>query len=91
MAVLQQNAEQVAPQVCRIFTACLACGFIPEACRQVKVTFMPKHRKSDYTAAKAYRPISLSFLLKTMEILVDTYITIYYVDSHFLDLGTSWR
>jgi hypothetical protein len=29
--------------------------------------------------------------LKTMEILVDTYITIYYVDSHFLDLGTSWR
>jgi hypothetical protein len=43
--------------------------------RQVKVTFIPKPGKLDYTEAKAYRPISLSsFLLKTMEKLVDTHI-----------------
>jgi hypothetical protein len=39
---------------------------------QVKVTFIPKPRKLDYTKAKAYLPITLSsFLLKTMEKLVD--------------------
>jgi hypothetical protein len=39
------------------------------------VTFIPKPGKFDYTEAKAYRPISLSsFLLKTMEKLVDRHI-----------------
>jgi hypothetical protein len=45
------------------------------AWRQVKATFIPKPRKSHYTEDKAYRPISLSsFLLKTMEKLVDRHI-----------------
>jgi hypothetical protein len=49
-------------------TAWLAYGYISMAWRQVRVTFMPKARKSDSTEAKAYRSISLSpFLLKTME------------------------
>jgi hypothetical protein len=53
----------------------MAYGFIPMAWRQVKVTFIPKHGKSDYTEAKVYRPISLSsFLLKTMEKIVDRHI-----------------
>jgi hypothetical protein len=53
----------------------MAYGFIPTAWRQVKVTFIPKPGKHDYTAAEAYRPISLSsFLLKTMEKLIDRYI-----------------
>jgi hypothetical protein len=53
----------------------MAYGFIPTAWRQVKVTFIPKPGKLDYTEAKAYRPISLSsFLLKTMEKLVDRHI-----------------
>jgi hypothetical protein len=39
------------------------------------VTFIPKPEKLDYTEAKAYRPFSLSsFLLKTMEKLVDRHI-----------------
>jgi hypothetical protein len=39
------------------------------------VTFIPKPGKLDYTEAKAYRPISLSsFLLKTIEKLVDRHI-----------------
>jgi transcription initiation factor TFIIIB Brf1 subunit/transcription initiation factor TFIIB len=42
---------------------------------QVTVTVIPKPGKLDYTEAKAYRPISLSsFLLKTMEKLVDRHI-----------------
>jgi hypothetical protein len=50
-------------------------GFVPTAWRQVNVTFIPTHRKLVYTEAKAYRPISLSsFLLKTIEKLVDRYI-----------------
>jgi hypothetical protein len=53
----------------------MAYGFIPAAWRQVKVTFIPKPRKLDYTVAKAYRPISLSsVLLKAMEKLVDRHI-----------------
>jgi hypothetical protein len=42
------------------------------AWRQVKMTFIPKPGKSDYTEAKAYSPISpSSFLLNMMEKLVD--------------------
>jgi hypothetical protein len=70
-AILQQGAEQLIPELCLIFRASMAYGFIPTARRQVKVTFIPKPGKLDYIEAKAYRPISLSFLLKTMENLVD--------------------
>jgi hypothetical protein len=53
----------------------MAYGFIPMAWRQVKVAFIPKPGKYDYTEAKAYHPISLSsFLLKTMEKIVDRHI-----------------
>jgi hypothetical protein len=53
----------------------MAYGFIPKAWRQVKVAFIPKPGKLDYTEAKTYRPISVSsFLLKTMEKLVDRHI-----------------
>jgi hypothetical protein len=46
--------------------------FIPTVWREVNVIFIPKPGKLDYTEAKAYRLISLSsFLLKTMEKLVD--------------------
>jgi hypothetical protein len=74
-AHLQQGMEYLSPHLCRIFRACLAYGYIPRAWRQVRVTFIPKPRKPDYTEAKAYHPISLSsFLLKTMEKLVDMHI-----------------
>jgi hypothetical protein len=45
------------------------------AWRQVRVTYIPKPGKLDYTEGKSYHPIDLSsFLLKTMEKLVDRYI-----------------
>jgi hypothetical protein len=41
----------------------------------VKVTFIPKPGKANYTKATAYRPISLSsFMLKMMEKFVDRHI-----------------
>jgi hypothetical protein len=73
--LLQQGMELLVPHLCRIFRAYMAHGFIPMAWKQVKVTFIPKLGKLDYTDAKAYRPISLSsFLLKTKEKLVDRHI-----------------
>jgi hypothetical protein len=43
--------------------------------RKVGVTLIPKPRKSDYTEATSYHPISLSsFLFKTMEKLIDKHI-----------------
>jgi hypothetical protein len=73
--LLQQGPEHVVPHLCRIFRACMAYGFIPTAWSQFKETFIPKTRNLNYTKAKAYRPISLSsFLLKSMEKLVDRHI-----------------
>jgi hypothetical protein len=75
LALLQQGVENLVPHICRIFRACMGYGFIPTAWKQVKVTFIPKPMKLDYTETKAYHPISLSsFLLKTMEKLVDGHI-----------------
>jgi hypothetical protein len=76
-ALLQQGVEHLVAHLCRIFRACMAYGFIPMAWKQVKVTFIPKQGKLDYTKAKVYRPIRLSsFLLKTMEELVDRHIMV---------------
>jgi hypothetical protein len=74
-ALLQQGAEHVVQHLCRIFRSCMAHGFIPTAWRQDKVAFIPQPGKLDYSEAKAYSPISISsFLLKTMEKLVDRHI-----------------
>jgi len=48
---------------------------VPAIWRQVKVVFIPKPGRSTYRRTRDYRPISLtSFLLKTMERLVDSYL-----------------
>jgi hypothetical protein len=69
------SAARDGTHLCRIFRACMAYGFIPIGWRQVKVTFIPKSGKLDYTKANAYHSISLlSFLLKRMEEVVDRHI-----------------
>lgn len=58
-----------------IFKSCIAHRYIPRGWREVRVMFIPKPGKSDYTEAKSYRPISLtSFILKTLERLCDRYL-----------------
>jgi hypothetical protein len=74
-ALLQEGREVLIPHLTRIFHACLAMGYVPLSWRQFKVVFIPKPGKSSYSGPKEFRPISLtSFLLKTMERLVDRYI-----------------
>ncbi|CAK1598330.1 unnamed protein product [Parnassius mnemosyne] len=67
-ALLQWGDKALIVRLAAIMRACLALKYVPRGWREVKVTFIPKPGKSDYTDPKSYRPISLtSFLLKTME------------------------
>jgi hypothetical protein len=74
-ALLQEGREVVIPNLVRIFRACLATGYVPAIWRQVKVVFIPKPSRNYYGGPRDYRLLSLtSFLLKTMERLVDRYL-----------------
>jgi hypothetical protein len=53
-AVLQQGIEHLAAHLCCMYRACLARGYIPKAWRQVKVMFMLKLRKINYTKSTEY-------------------------------------
>ena len=74
-ALLQWGLDDLIPHLERMFRSSLALRHIPKVWREVKVVFIPKPGKADYSLPKAYRPISLtSFVLKTMERLCDRYI-----------------
>jgi len=75
MALLQKGMEILLPHLVRIFPACLLTGYVPVSWRQVKVVFIPKSGSSSYCGPSDFRPISLtSFLLKTMERLLDRFL-----------------
>lgn len=74
-AMLQHTVNSITPWLKAVFEACLITGYIPERWREVRVAFIPKAGKPSHTTAKDYRPISLSsFLLKTLERLLDLYL-----------------
>lgn len=74
-AMLQHASEPVLKLICELCRASVAFSHIPLAWRVSRVVFIPKRGKSDYSQAKSFRPISLSsFLLKTVERLVERYI-----------------
>lgn len=69
--LLQWSRNLITPFLVDILKTCLAHRYVPRAWREVRVVFIPKPGREDYSAAKAYRPISLtSFLLKTLERLI---------------------
>jgi hypothetical protein len=71
-ALLQEGQEVIVPYLVRIFCACLAVGYVPATWRQVKVVFTLKPCRDSCGGPKDYRRINLtSFLLKTMERLID--------------------
>ncbi|KAJ8735608.1 hypothetical protein PYW07_007228 [Mythimna separata] len=71
-ALLQQGKTMLIPILIKIFRASFAWGYIPEKWTMVKVCFIPKAGKKDYSQPKSFRPISLtSFLLKSMEKVID--------------------
>jgi ribonuclease HI len=73
--LLQEGVDIILPTLKCLFKASISSGFIPKAWRGVKVTFIPKPGRASYVEAKSFRPISLmSFILKTIEKLVDRYI-----------------
>ena len=76
MPVLLQNGiDIIAEHLVGIFKACIALGHIPVSWRMAQVIFIPKPGKINYYLAKSFRPISLmSFLLKTLERIVDRYL-----------------
>jgi len=75
LALLQEGREVLIPYLIWIFRACLATGYVPVEWCQVMVAFIPKRSRSSYSGSRDFRPISLtSFLLKTMDRLVDRFL-----------------
>ena len=75
-ALLQHEKETIIRPLNRIHKACVTFGCITKKWREVKVEFIPKPGKPNFTEAKSIRPISLtSFLLKTLENLCDRSIS----------------
>jgi hypothetical protein len=55
-ARLKNGIEILSGPLAKIFTACLALGYIPEAWQKVKVIFIPKPGRTSYQLAKSFRP-----------------------------------
>ena len=74
-AQLQNSLEYIMPWLDAMFYGCLSINHIPTKWRETKVIFIPKAGKASHANPKDFRPISLSsFLLKTLERLLDLYL-----------------
>lgn len=72
--MIQKSIPYILETLTNLFRTSLATGFVPSLWCLVNVIFIPKPGK-DIELPKSYRPISLSsFLLKTMERLIDVHI-----------------
>lgn len=73
--MLQHLGAAIKNLLCILFKASLRLKYIPKNWRGVKVVFIIKPGKTNYSLAENFRPISLtSFMLKTLEKLVDRYL-----------------
>lgn len=73
--MLQKSWHIIDKHIVKIYKASLSLCYIPKQWQEVKVTFIPKPGKEDYSSPKSFRPISLtSVLLKGLERLVDRHI-----------------
>ena len=73
--MLQEGMAVLQGLLTKIFRASIALRHVPASWRGAKVVFIPKAGRNGYSKAKDYRPISLtSFLLKTLERMVDRYL-----------------
>ncbi len=74
-AILQNCIECTIDIIVELFLASIHLQHIPISWRGVRVVFIPKLGQESYMLAKSFRPISLtSFLLKTLEKLIDRYL-----------------
>jgi hypothetical protein len=68
----QQEIQHLLAHMCHIFRARLASGYIRKSWRQVKVTFILLPGEVNYTEARAYCSLNLSyFTLKMIQKLED--------------------
>lgn len=74
-ALIQKSWHIVNKCIVNIYKASLQLCYIPKTWQEVRVIFIPKPGKEDYTSPKSFRPISLtSVLLKGLERLIDRHI-----------------
>jgi ribonuclease HI len=74
-ALMQKGLKHLSPFLIPILRACIDFGYMPQSWRKMRIIFLPKPGKDSYQRASSWRPISLtSFLLKTLERLIDWYI-----------------
>lgn len=74
-AMLQHGMDVIQNPLREIVKASYALSYVPQAWRKGNVVFIPKAGGRCETQPRSYRPISLSsFLLKTMERILDLHI-----------------
>jgi ribonuclease HI len=74
-AMLMCAPDDLTLHLAAIMRSSLATGYVPKKWRKTRVVFIPKPGKDSYDRASSWRPISLtSFLLKTMERVIDRYL-----------------
>jgi hypothetical protein len=75
--LLQEGLKYLVGPLTKIFGASIALRYVPQAWKITKVVFITKPGNNGHICAKDFRPNSLtSFLLKTLERLVDRYLKI---------------
>ena len=73
--LLQKDLDILLHLIVKVMRASVALRYTPKAWRGTRVVFIPKPGRNGHIKAKDFRPISLSsFILKTMERLVDRYL-----------------
>lgn len=73
--LLQKGLSSLLGPLTKIYRASIALRHVPQKWRETKVVFIPKSGKNGHVRTKDYRPISLmSFVLKTLERLVDRFL-----------------
>uniref|UniRef100_A0A1B6E7F2 Uncharacterized protein n=1 Tax=Clastoptera arizonana TaxID=38151 RepID=A0A1B6E7F2_9HEMI len=73
--MLQEGGGHIIRTVTGVLRGCIAIGYVPASWRITRVSFIPKPGRRSYQTVKDFRPISLtSFLLKTLEKIVDNYV-----------------
>jgi Reverse transcriptase (RNA-dependent DNA polymerase) len=83
-ALPQRGIKILLPTLVLLFRASYSLGYQPKAWRNARVVYIPKAGK-DSEQPKSYRPISLtSFLLKTLEKLIDLHIRLQHLKRHSL-------
>ncbi|XP_020298130.1 uncharacterized protein LOC109862474 [Pseudomyrmex gracilis] len=73
--LLQEGLAVLIGPLTKIFRASIALRHVPQAWSGTRVVFIPKPGRNGHITAKNFRPISItSFVLKTLERLVDKYL-----------------